>query len=294
LGGDTLHQVWRCQGCGLGLTHPPLAEPDWTTAYPLDYEPYLQTNRPGRGLRGRLSATGLASLGYTLPNALPLPAFIGRALAGVRGWTWLPPPASPGKLLDVGCGSGSYGASLLRLGWSVDGIEPDRAAAERALRAGLRVQTCSIEEAELPPAHYDVITFWHVLEHLEDPVNALRRARASLRKGGILYIEVPNWSGIMARLTGNYWFHLDLPRHRLHFTPFNLGLALHQAGYRITQIQHIPNPHGLVGALSYRGAHQSGVTSRPALALGWAMGMLTSALRRSDVIRVVAKDTEDF
>ncbi len=292
-GGHTLHQVWRCQGCGLGLSHPPLADSDWITAYPRDYEPYLLSNRPARGLRGRLSATVLASLGYTQPNALPLPAFIVRFMTRMRGWTWLPPPAPPGKLLDVGCGSGAYGASLLRLGWNVDGIEMDRVAAERALRAGLQVQTCRIEEAELPPARYDVITFWHVLEHLEDPVEALRRVRVSLRQGGIVIIEVPNWSGIMARLTGSYWFHLDLPRHRLHFTPFSLGLALHQAGFYISHLQHIPNPHGLAGALSYRRGRRSGNASRPSLALGWATGMLTAALGRSDVIRVVARDTEN-
>ena len=292
-GGQTLHQVWRCHGCGLGLTYPSLADSDWTKAYPPDYGPHLQTSRSAGGLRSRLNATSLASLGYTRPDAFPVPGFIARSLSRIRGWTWLPPPAPPGKLLDVGCGSGAYGASLLRLGWSVDGIEPDQAAAERAHQAGLQVQACSLKEADLSPAHYDVISFWHVLEHLEDPVTALRQVRASLRQGGMLYIEVPNWSGIMARLTGSYWFHLDLPRHRLHFTPFSLSLALNQAGFQVTHVQHIPNPHGLVGALYYWRGHQPVRTSRSVLALAWAIGILTAAFRRSGVIRVVARDMED-
>ncbi len=201
----------------------------------------------------------------------------------------MPPPAPPGNLLDVGCGSGAYGASLLRLGWRVDGVEPDPAAAARAHQAGLHVQICSIEDAVLPPNHYDVITLWHALEHLDNPVTALQQLRVSLRKRGILIVEVPNWSGIVARWAGSYWFHLDLPRHRLHFTPPSLTLALDQAGFSVSHLQHIPNPHGLAGAIDYRWGHRQWRWSRPVQVLGWIMGILTALFSRSGVIRVVTK-----
>ena len=287
--GHTRYQVWRCLHCGLGFTQPPLSNSELAIAYPQDYDPHLQVSTPASGLRHRLAATILRSYGYAQPAAIPLPAFIARPLANIRSWVWLPPPAPPDNLLDVGCGSGAYGASLLRLGWRVDGVEPDQAAAERARQAGLQVQACSIQEVELPNAKYNVITFWHVLEHLNDPIAALRRVHPALRADGILLIEVPNWSGMVARLTDQYWFHLDLPRHRLHFTPASLAQTLYQAGFKITRLQHIPNPHGLAGALDYRWNRRQSHRARPALALGWLFGILAALLKRSDVIRVVAE-----
>ncbi len=288
-GGHAQHQVWRCLHCGLGFTQPPLSSQELATAYPQDYDPHLQVSTPAGGLRHRLAATILRSYGYAQPAAIPLPAFLVRPLANIRSWVWSPPPAPSGNLLDVGCGSGAYGASLLRLGWRVDGVEPDQTAAERARQAGLQVQACTIQEAKLPNSKYDVITFWHVLEHLDDPVDALRHVLPALRTDGILLIEVPNWSGIIARLTGRYWFHLDLPRHRLHFTPASLTLALRQAGYQISRLQHIPNPHGLAGAIDYRWNRQQPHRSRPTLVLGWLFGILAALLKRSDVIRIVAE-----
>ncbi len=284
-GGRIQHQVWRCRRCGLGITQPPLSGPALAAAYPPDYEPYRAEERQSSDFRQRLAATLLRTYGYDQAPAFPLPAFLARPLAYIRGWVWTPPPAPPGRLLDVGCGSGAYGARLLSLGWRVDGVEPDPVAAERARQAGLQVQTCAIQDAELPPARYDVATFWHALEHLDDPVAALRRVRPALAADGVVLLEIPNWSGLVARLTGRYWFHLDLPRHRWHFTPASLTLALEQAGFRIMRLQHIPNPHGLAGAIAYRWHRER---SRPALVLGWLIGVLAALLKQADVIRVVA------
>ena len=156
------------------------------------------------------------------------------------------------------------------------------------------MQTCGILDAELPSSAYDVVAFWHVLEHLDDPVAALHRVRPTLRPGGCLIIEVPNWSSLIARLTGSYWFHLDLPRHRVHFTPASLRRAVALADFRVIRLEHIPNPHGLAGAMGYRGGDScrwQGERIRNAVGvqmIGWAAGLLTAALRRSDVIRLTA------
>ena len=280
------HRVWRCLHCGLGFTQPPLSDPELAVAYPPDYDPYQPKDHQPSVFHQRLAATLLRTYGYDQPAAFPLPAFLARPLALIRGWVWSPPPAPPGRLLDVGCGSGAYGARLQSLGWRVDGVELDPPAAERARQAGLQVQTCSILDAELPAAKYDVVTCWHVLEHLDDPVAALRHLRPTLAADGVVLLEVPNWSGLVARLTGRTWFHLDLPRHRLHFTPASLTLALEQAGFRIVRLQHIPNPHGLAGAIAYRRSRER---TRPALALGWSVGILTALFKQADVIRVAAE-----
>src|SRR5436853_224407 len=83
----------------------------------------------------------------------------------------------------------------------------------------LGVDVVPVEDlAKLPAASFDVITLWHVFEHLPDPIALLREARRLLKVGGRLLIEVPNLGGWHGRLGGAAWHHLDVPRHLLHFS----------------------------------------------------------------------------
>ena len=284
MGDARRHAVWRCPHCDVGVTASAWDERARAAAYAGDYLPYQTISRPATGMRGRLAASIRTGFDYPGPDALPLPSFLARALARVRSWTWTPPPPPPGRLLDVGCGGGAYGASLIRLGWRVDGVEPDARAADLARRQGLAVQTAGVEDAQLPQAAYDVITLWHSLEHFSNPVGALQKLRPSLRDAGLLLVEVPNRAGWGAKLTGEYWYHWDLPRHRVHFTPASLRLTLERAGFRVVRVQHIPNPHGLAGALRYR----FGWRKRFILAAGWLFGLTAACFHRGDVIRAVA------
>lgn len=295
LGGCAVHEVWRCPACGLGQTWPILDPAELSAAYPHDYTCYWQTSRPASGLRGHLAASLLLSQDYPQTDALPLPRWLGRSLARARGWTWQPPPPPPGRLLDVGCGSGAYGASLLRLGWQVDGIEPDAAAAARARQAGLSVQVCTANSAVLAPTAYDAITVWHTLEHLDDPLAGLRRLQPALRPGGLMLVEVPNVAGLAARLGGAAWLHLDLPRHRFHFTPASLRLCLTLAGFDLLRLDGIPNPHGLAGAINCASGGAPAIRygsrwrwSRASLLLGWLLGLAAGLAGQADVIRATA------
>ena len=285
LGDARRHAVWLCSHCDVGVTASVWDESVRAAAYAGDYTPYQTLSRPATGWRGRMAATLRAGFGYPGPDALPLLRFLARALARVRGWTWQPPPPPPGHLLDVGCGSGAYGASLIRLGWRVDGIEPDARAAALARQQGVAVQQASAEDAILPADAYDAITLWHSLEHLSNPVAALQKLRPSLRDDGLLLVEVPNRAGWGARLLGEYWYHWDLPRHRVHFTPASLRLTLERAGFHVDRVQHIPNPHGLAGGLGYRFGWKK---SRATLAMGWLFGLSAALFHRGDVIRATA------
>ncbi len=282
------HGVWLCPHCDVGVTASAWDDQIRSRAYDQGYEPHLTRSRPAAGLRSRVAATIRAGFGYPQPHALPLPDALARLLARIRGWTWHPPTPPPGRLLDVGCGSGAYGASLIRLGWRVDGVEPDARAAALARQQGVNVQTARAEDAKLPRAAYDVITLWHSLEHMENPLAALRNLRSALKPEGLLLVEVPNRAGWGAALTCEYWYHWDLPRHRVHFTPASLSLALAEAGFHVHRMQHIPNPHGLAGALNYRFGRRNALT----LALGWLFGTTAAFFHRGDVIRAVAQPSK--
>ncbi len=154
------------------------------------------------------------------------------------------------RILDVGCGRAVLLQELHERGWEVYGTEVDEAVAQSA-QAALRdrIFTQAIEELPLPAASLDVISFWHVLEHLTDPLTSLRRAAELLDEDGIVLVAVPNIDSWQARVTGNAWLHLDVPRHRWHFSPTTLANVAERAGLRMRKIEHFSLEYGPYGWL---------------------------------------------
>jgi hypothetical protein len=100
------------------------------------------------------------------------------------------------------------------------------------------------------------VVLWHALEHLPDPAGALRDAAARLEAGGVLVVAVPNAASLQARLFGDRWFALDIPRHLFHFPAGALTARLRELGLRVTAVSHVRGGqvlfgwlHGLVGTL---------------------------------------------
>jgi SAM-dependent methyltransferase len=141
----------------------------------------------------------------------------------------VPPPA---RLLELGCASGHFLAAAVARGYAAEGIEPgaDQAAAARE-RAGVPVFAGTLADAALEEGAFDVVCGWHVLEHIPQPVDALRDLRRALRPGGALLLEVPNAESLAARHAGRRWLHLDLPHHVAQFGPRSLRAALQAAGF---------------------------------------------------------------
>lgn len=158
--------------------------------------------------------------------------------------TSAPPPA---RLLDAGAGRGRFVAAARRAGYDADGIEPDPARAAAAAQRGVALAVTDLETASVEPGSLDVVSLWHVLEHLEDPNAGVREVARWLRPGGVILVGVPNLASLQARLGGARWYHLDLPRHRTHFTPAGLEVLLRRHGLQVRSVDHVLLEHNSFG-----------------------------------------------
>ncbi len=134
-------------------------------------------------------------------------------------------------VLDLGCGSGDFLLACRRRGWKTIGIEqPEAPAMQRLNDLGISVvspdKMDSIESNSI-----NTVTAWHVLEHLPEPRETFEQVRRILKPGGRFVIEVPNFSSWQALLGGPDWFHVDVPRHLLHFDRPSLGLLLDESQF---------------------------------------------------------------
>jgi SAM-dependent methyltransferase len=140
-------------------------------------------------------------------------------------------PGEGGRLLDIGCGQGTFLTEMREAGWDVQGIEPDPNAAAVARANGVPVVNEPLEEAPLTPASFDAVTMNHVIEHFHDPIEALRIAHRLLKPGGILWIATPNLASRGHALFGRDWIGLDPPRHLVLFTRSSLRCAVAATGF---------------------------------------------------------------
>ena len=165
----------------------------------------------------------------------------------------VPPPA---RLVDAGAGRGRFVASAQAAGYEAEGFEPDFARVSAARSAyGVELEKAGIEEVAYGAGSVDAVSAWHVLEHVADPGAAVAAFARWLRPGGALLVGVPNLDSLQARLGGARWYHLDLPRHRTHFTPAGLDALLRRHGLDPVRTHHVlaeHNPFGMWQSLANR------------------------------------------
>jgi 2-polyprenyl-3-methyl-5-hydroxy-6-metoxy-1,4-benzoquinol methylase len=136
-----------------------------------------------------------------------------------------------GALLDLGCSSGSFLASLPSNSWALYGIEMSADVAKRAeAGSGAQVFVGDILDAPFPPESFDVITCFDVLEHLYEPRKVMAKVTEWLKPGGVFYVYVPNIDSAEARVFRSYWCGLELPRHLFHYSPTSLGSLAKSVG----------------------------------------------------------------
>lgn len=199
---DERFGIDRCNGCGLMVTRPMPTDSQIDRYYP----PRYRGNRHG--------FTGALRIAL---RARAIQACFPRTLRG--------------RLLDVGCGDGSFALEMRRRGWEVCATEIDAPTIERLRSQGVDARTPQSAEQGGFDQPFDAITCWHVLEHVERPLQVAQWIKTQLKSDGVFQATVPNAGCVQARLFERQWLHLDVPRHRYHFTPATFRSVLERAGF---------------------------------------------------------------
>ncbi len=206
--------IQACKKCGFKFTNP---RPDLTQIG--DYykaESYISHTNTSKGLISKLYHSVRK---YTLKGKLNL---INRLIP------------KKGKLLDVGCGTGMFLNVCRENGWTVNGIEPDNGArqiAEQINKAAIKTEVLTSFKNET----FDIITMWHVLEHVHLLNETVDWLKERLSNSGYLIIAVPNHESKDAEIYQEYWAAYDVPRHLYHFSQKSIKQLFEQKGFSLKE-----------------------------------------------------------
>jgi 2-polyprenyl-3-methyl-5-hydroxy-6-metoxy-1,4-benzoquinol methylase len=140
------------------------------------------------------------------------------------------------KLLDYGCGTGAFLKEMLSDGWNVSGVEPDDDAREKASSLIKKEIDHPVKIYDFEDNSFDVITLWHVLEHVHDLHETLAQLNTLLTESGLIVIAVPNHLSHDAIHYNSSWAAYDVPRHLYHFNPASLQKLLRLHGLKIVKV----------------------------------------------------------
>lgn len=275
---DLLHNipgefsVVKCRACGLIRTNPRPTPETIAQYYPDNYGPYLGTK-----VNADSEVSGGSFRKYLKPLINRIFDFKGTSL----------PPMKPGRMLEIGCASGSFLHHMANKGWKVQGIEFSEKAALEAQKLGYFVHVGPLENAPKPEEKFNLFVGWMVLEHLHEPVKSLKKMSEWAAPGARLALSVPNARSVEFRLFKGNGFALQLPTHLYHFTPETIEKVLFVGGWRVDRIFHQRTLSNFIGSLGYlmrdRGfiaigdkmikfTEQGGVLVYILFPLSWVMG----------------------
>ncbi len=218
----------RCAGCGLVFVNPRPTQDDLGRAYEELFpsegtEPTaaIPGSSPRRGRAPRMVMSGWHyATGVSNFEARFIPEGHGR------------------RVLDIGCGTGGLGATLVRRGYRVSGIEINRTQWDAARSAGVTIVGRTLEELDSEEHRFDAVVLSHVIEHLPRPAEAMTRVRRLLEPGGRLYVSCPNHGGWQRKAYGEWWHNWHLPFHLSHFEPRSLRVLLERSGFTVRALRH--------------------------------------------------------
>lgn len=195
-----------------------------------------------------------------------------------------------GKLLDVGSGTGSFLHEMKTHGWDTAGLEPDEGARKMA-KERYQLELAGISHlSQLTAGRFDVITLWHVLEHIHQLAATIQQLKAVLKDTGKLVIAVPNYTAADAGIYKAYWAAYDVPRHLYHFSPQSMKVLMEQNGLKIADYKPMWFDSFYIAMLSSK--YKNGrINWLAACWNGWRSNLraIGNAKKYSSVIYVITK-----
>jgi SAM-dependent methyltransferase len=208
-------QITECESCGFKYTNPRPEESILGGYY--KSEEYVSHSNTKKGF---INSTYQLVRKYTLLKKLQL----------------VSKHFKTGKILDIGCGTGEFLSTCKDAKWKTIGIEPDVDARAMAIKNyGLDVREES-ELKNLKDDSFEIISMWHVLEHVPKLNERIIELKRLIKPNGIIIIAVPNCSSFDAKLYRKFWAAYDLPRHLYHFTPNDINGIFGKHGMKIVRI----------------------------------------------------------
>lgn len=223
--------IVECEGCGFWMTSPRPGDEDLASYYP--EEGYISHSNQQRSLTDKM---------YHSVRQIALKRKVGliNNLVPERG-----------NLLDFGAGTGHFLAEAQKQKWHVAGVEPSPEARKQA-RSNFNIDVEAPEEWEWHDEEFNVISLWHVLEHLPQLNEHMAHFHRALIAGGFLIVAVPNHDSVDARHYQEHWAALDVPLHLWHFKKQNLQDLAQKHQFSLQRIQNMPFDSFYVSLLSER------------------------------------------
>src|SRR5690606_25428262 len=138
-----------------------------------------------------------------------------------------------GTLLDVGAGTGDFLQCSKKGGWQIQGVEPNIKARKLADEKGVHLLD---DIDEVTNQKFDVITLWHVLEHIPNLESYIIKLKGLLKDNGILVIAVPNYKSYDAKYYKEFWAAYDVPRHLWHFSIKSIKFLFSKEKMKVVKI----------------------------------------------------------
>jgi len=138
-----------------------------------------------------------------------------------------------GRILDIGAGTGDFLSVVKQNGWQIIGVEPS----DKAKAIALKKEVPFVEDtAELESQSFDVITMWHVLEHVPNLDNQIKELKRLLKPNGSLIVAVPNFKSFDAKHYGAFWAAYDVPIHFWHFSKKAIKSLFEKEGMELEKV----------------------------------------------------------
>ena len=212
--------IVQCEACGFRFINPRPDENEIGKYY--ESEEYISHSGTNRGVVNKIY--GMVR-NYTIRKKVQL---INKKIRN--------PQSAIRNILDIGCGTGEFLNACKQNDWNVTGIEPSDVAREHA-KENFGIEPLTPEKLfEINEKKFNLITMWHVLEHVHQLRKTIEQINKILLDDGTLIVAVPNCNSWDAKKYGEHWAAYDVPRHIYHFTKKDIGKLFSQFGFKLHEV----------------------------------------------------------